>query len=960
MDIVIDFKKDYSESRVFEDNELIHYPIMDQAMDVFGRLYDNSIKYADNFDLDLPSVHNAISIFGSRGAGKSSFMYSMLEKVKTQYPDAFCLSPVDPSHIEMKQHPFVNVLASIHKAIDDVLEKYQKNNTCSLNTERQEYHCLEKPVLRGLKIIDGIGKDNLYEEWNDDDYISLQGVEQALDCNALEKNFHLYVRRALHLIRKKCFVIAFDDIDIDFKKGFEIMEMIRKYLTSPQIIVIITGDQSLYTALVRKYQWQFFDQEYITKEKDYAENHPSEFSAMVDHLENQYMNKVLKPENRITLLTIREYLNLRDVNILVKTENGKVETLMECYKGMLRELGAQSVSLEELAQFMTSLTLRVQVRILTLRKMSLAINESEKAKRNLASGLMSIFSTDIYQKSDNAKELINGRSTYTIEMLRLLVNSGTLFTSCNFMPQTTDPILNKTLLAVGIKFDEYLRYDKYLIFDYWARVCYTQALAKKLRGKTGKTDNEILKDLMAFGRMDTDTGICKSVGLCEAYLQGQTYPRGSMMMPGCVFIGNGVPSQLAENNELFPLIPMQGTVDSNNSETVIVSIYRMLAVLSEYVEQINRHKNDGDWDARTTLIKLVQYRNYMEPTSDLKLFEGTERERERPWVYEDGTNDSEMVDVFLKKMKEWAKKDVPVSIQKINRVFTRFYFTIIQIDKHDYYNLGIKLNDIILSLYNAAMVEDALETNVKNININHIGDITHIFYDNWNVMCENRKKTKKTNSFHKWILDCPLLQLYINPLVIELIKSIRSYNSNFLSMIRYDLCATDNRILKDELTDLEEELEIQKSKLKFIDKLKQMRSLNKQLGELNEDFNHGKEENGAVSTLSEEECNNSSDFAKSLVSMLSGTTIDSSLNRHSISFNDEDELTEFRNELQNTIFDNMLTKRHLEQRLEGINKTINNTPSEDREKYTKAIENAKQRYASVYPQYCTIKLKRIE
>ena len=36
-------------------------------------------------------------------------MYSMIKRIETQYKDALCLPPIDPSHIEMKQHPFVNV-----------------------------------------------------------------------------------------------------------------------------------------------------------------------------------------------------------------------------------------------------------------------------------------------------------------------------------------------------------------------------------------------------------------------------------------------------------------------------------------------------------------------------------------------------------------------------------------------------------------------------------------------------------------------------------------------------------------------------------------------------------------------------------------------------------------------------------------------------------------------------------
>ena len=955
MDIVIDFKKDYSESRAFEDNELIHSPIMNQAMNVFDRLYNNSEKYSEYPSKELAPVHNAISIFGSRGAGKSSFMYSMLERVKTHYKEALCLTPMDPSHIEMKQHPFVNVLANIRQAIEKEMNEHKKGFSSSLGVEmRQENIRLEKPVLRGLKIIEGIGKDNLYEEWNDDDYISLQGMEQAQDCNALENNFHCYVRQSLRMIGKKCVVIAFDDIDIDFKKGFEIMEMIRKYLTSPQIITIITGDQSLYTALVRKYQWQFFDQEYIRKESIYAKNHPSEFSSMVDHLESQYMNKVLKPENRITLLTIREYLNLKDVTINVRNESGKTETLMECYMGMLTDLGAQSVSLEELAQFITSLTLRTQIRILTLRKMSLTIKSSEKARRYLTSGLMNIFSTDIYQKSDNAKELINGRDTYTIEMLRLLVNSGTLFTSCNFMPQTPDPILNKALLAVGIKFDDYLRHDKYLIFDYWARVCYTQMLAEKLGGKT---ERSILDDLMAFGRMDTDTGICKSVGLSEAFFQGQSFPKGNMVMPGCVFVGNSVPSQLSENNEFLPLIPMQGTVDTRNAETVIVSIYRLMAVLSEFVYQVNQHIDDETWNARTALIKLGQYRKYVEPTSGFDYFESPERVKERPWDYFEGGSNYENLGMFIDKLRKWATRDVSVSIQKINRVFTRFYFTIIQIDEEHYSNLGTKLNDIILSLINAAIVEDALEANVE-ININHIGDIAHIFISNWTEAHYRKGKSKAMSDFSKWILDCPLLQIFLNPVLIHLTKSEWKYPEYVSAMLHYDRWMSKLEMLKDEVNEVNKDVEKQ-TKI-----VHQISEIEHQVNELtNNKSNYGdvnaekKEEKANSKAISEKDA----EKKKLLLDIIHSSRLFDDIHLKD-EHDDAQSADEVLKELKNKVFANIvkktLKKLNVEEDVKKLEAEIEDIPAFVKDDYVIA-KNTHNRF-SCYSQYCTIKLGKIE
>lgn len=60
-------------------------------------------------------------------------------------------------------------------------------------------------------------------------------------------------------------MIPFDDIDTDFKKGFEILEVLRKYITSGQIITILTGDLELYSKLVRKANWKCFDDDFLKR-----------------------------------------------------------------------------------------------------------------------------------------------------------------------------------------------------------------------------------------------------------------------------------------------------------------------------------------------------------------------------------------------------------------------------------------------------------------------------------------------------------------------------------------------------------------------------------------------------------------------------------------------------------------------------------------------------------------------
>ncbi|MFP3519645.1 hypothetical protein SB766_26035, partial [Pseudomonas sp. SIMBA_077] len=89
-----------------------------------------------------------------------------------------------------------------------------------------------------------------------------------------------------------------DDIDTNFRRGWPVLEVLRRYFTSPRFIVVLSGDIDLYTLLVRGKQWDQFSERQLhfdkTQEKGLRE--------MVNHLQGQYMLKVLPPRNRIPLL----------------------------------------------------------------------------------------------------------------------------------------------------------------------------------------------------------------------------------------------------------------------------------------------------------------------------------------------------------------------------------------------------------------------------------------------------------------------------------------------------------------------------------------------------------------------------------------------------------------------------------------------------------------------------------
>ena len=174
---------------------------------------------------------------------------------------------------------------------------------------------------------------------------------------------------------------------------------------------------------------------------EYAGHRKEEFAEMIDQLENQYLIKLLKPEYRIHLKTIREYLEEDDYSLeVIYTDTKKGKAIVKCYKDLLNRIGISSGNERintEICHFLLGLSLRGQVRILTL----LNFNSAQKEKMDITTGLLNVFANDINQKAANTKLLINGTPVYTIEMLKFLIHANALYTGSNFLPETNDDIL---------------------------------------------------------------------------------------------------------------------------------------------------------------------------------------------------------------------------------------------------------------------------------------------------------------------------------------------------------------------------------------------------------------------------------------------------------------------------------------------------------------------------------------
>lgn len=260
-------------------------------------------------ELSYHRPHNGILIEGGRGSGKTTFLLNALHGLQGHLKDTTqlwfsglpsklqVLPPIDPTLIETKEHIIIVIIALIDGVLDDFANNPDADRTL-VNEARRE-------MAEGLGLLDGIGKSKPYgDEWEDPEWIMSRGLRKARNGRNFEIKFQKYIYESLKVLNKKAFVLAFDDVDTNFQHGQTILETIRKYLTSPQLILMISGDLELYGRLVRRNIYDTFGDNVMKYDPDVIGQDKTGISAAVQELEEQYLLKIVPPQNRISMLPL--------------------------------------------------------------------------------------------------------------------------------------------------------------------------------------------------------------------------------------------------------------------------------------------------------------------------------------------------------------------------------------------------------------------------------------------------------------------------------------------------------------------------------------------------------------------------------------------------------------------------------------------------------------------------------
>lgn len=271
----------------------------------------------DASDLFYRRFHRAVLIEGGRGSGKTTFLLKSLKEMKLEKGSHLCiLQMIDPTLIETKDHIILVILQMIDAAVDSA--GYDGHMLNELNQAREA-------LADGLALLDGIGPKEPYgNEWEDSVWVMSEGLRKAKKGRLFEQKFNFYIKCALKALKKKAFVLAFDDVDTNFKRGHMILETIRKYLTSPYLFLILSGDLDLYGRLVRKDIYATFGSDVMKHDGEIIPIGKNSLSNATIELEEQYLLKVLPPQYRIPMLPLGA---LRDPVEIRSVENAESKSL---------------------------------------------------------------------------------------------------------------------------------------------------------------------------------------------------------------------------------------------------------------------------------------------------------------------------------------------------------------------------------------------------------------------------------------------------------------------------------------------------------------------------------------------------------------------------------------------------------------------------------------------------------
>lgn len=462
--IVIDLNSSNHSQPVAKGSQLIQRAAYENLR---SKLVED-IKQAQNFAKDTPKhrsfdddsypLGSGLTYFidGTRGAGKSTFLrYAYLHlgnqdkgEEQDQTNDAkssrsvnvLPLMYLDPSRIESSEHVLLHILKRLK----------QLANTCSkesasIESEQANFRKSFQDLAGGLHVLSSRkpGLDDLDAELFLD-----HGLERAADSQRLRGKLHSVIGSVCKMYGADAVVLAIDDADTKAELAMEVLECLRKYLDTPQVVALVTGDLEMYSLLVQNH----FQKDFASEDKGLNADRRKQQDRMVEHLEDQYLLKLFPIQRRVQLKTLHTLSEKPEKpTYSVITLGGDSKPLHDAVDQIATH-GLKLRSKADITLFREHV-LKLPVRsVLQLLSTYYKLSKSESARPTDAASeaLRATALSSLYRHDVDVESIAEGDLHATIEAaFNLSVRDGEPDTAVYLRPQTRDASLRSAYVSLA-------------------------------------------------------------------------------------------------------------------------------------------------------------------------------------------------------------------------------------------------------------------------------------------------------------------------------------------------------------------------------------------------------------------------------------------------------------------------------------------------------------------------------
>lgn len=379
-------------------------------------------------------------IDGTRGAGKSTFLRTLVDKLdKQDTPKLRCLIEIDPTKVEVGEHIFISLLQKLQGLINKASRQhFSDNNSDKYESWRKDLRALAD----GLQLLDG--KRNPLNEIDPEAFLEW-GMERAKGGLDFADKFKKLIESACQILDVAALIVAIDDADTNFAKGKQILEVIRRYLDTNRIVTLMTGDLQLYSHLVRDLYYDNLGESIHKHDPHRSE----ERKHLVDHLEAQYLQKLFPIQHRAHLKPLWELKS--QTNYTIPLSDVEVLKIDELINRLLEEglFIKASSDKDRYQEFLLKQPLRSVVQFLQFCTEDMGEEKIFKTER-VAEGLRSMLLGSLYTEQIDVDALSSGdMAALNDAVFNAVVKDGEFDTGCYLRPQPSNESLRNTFVSLS-------------------------------------------------------------------------------------------------------------------------------------------------------------------------------------------------------------------------------------------------------------------------------------------------------------------------------------------------------------------------------------------------------------------------------------------------------------------------------------------------------------------------------